>query len=77
MPIVDNRVRYGVQRCWAIRQGHIRNDSRRRAIGLRSLLVDVFGVLFGAMEAENAKSLTESGQHGRSHLLSLELRDQA
>jgi hypothetical protein len=32
--------------------------------------LDVFGVLFGAMEAENAKGLTQSSQHGRSHLLS-------
>ena len=47
-------------------------DSGSEAYGL-----DVFCVLFGAIEAENAKSLTESSQHARTHLLSLELRDQA
>jgi len=37
----------------------------------------VDNLLFGAMDVENAKRLTDSSQHGRSHLLSFKLRDQA
>src|SRR5438445_5597583 len=52
-------------------------EFRRDCMGNRAGMPIVDNLLFGAMEAENAKSLTESSQHGRSHLLSLELRDQA